>query len=554
MGNNPSASRGPRRLTQIIDSVDNTAASADSAIRPLTRPVVQVPVCSITIDAPQVQASNTVHENLVPCAVTVLQPVTHGTHEAQPVAFDADPFSIPSTSIKKQTDYPTSSGSLGDIWKCSMTTDLATSTEVAVKSIRIVDIRNEEAIQNAKKRLRREVARWIKLRHAHVLTLYGTVSGFGQLPALVSTWMHNGALDGYLERTSLTMEQKLKLLKQVVDGLRYLHEQEVIHGDLTSTNVVIDRDGNAFLTDFGLSVALAENDRTYYNSYSSGAVRWLAPELIGSREPESNPDNSDSDAELPKPNSQSDVFSLGCIMLHVFSGRPPFWWLRNVQQIFSAQLKRVEPYRVEPSVTISHQHLDFMRRCWSAKPDNRPSIGDATSFVDYELRRASGAMTILQPVTPDTHEAPSLSVAFDADPFAIPSTSIRKQTNYPTSSGGLGDIWKCSMTTDLATSTEVAVKTIRITDILNKEAVQKAKKRLRHEVAVWIKLRHAHVLALYGTASGFGPLPALVSIWMHNGALDGYLKRTSLTMEQKLKLVKFIMPNLSPYSIDALFS
>jgi serine/threonine protein kinase len=337
--------------------------------------------------------SNTVDENFVPSAVTILQPVTPGTHEAQPVVFDADLFAIPSTSIKRQSGYPTSSGGLGDIWKCSMIIDPATTAEVAVKNIRIMEISNKEAVQKAKRRLRREVAVWIKLRHAHVLTLQGTVSGFGPLPALVSTWMHNGALNGYLERTNLTMEQKLKLLKQVVDGLTYLHEQGVIHGDLTSTNVVIDHDGNAFLADFGLSVALAEGDRSYYDSYSSGAVQWLAPELIGSSDPESTPDDSDGDVDFPKPNSQSDIYSLGCIMLHVFSGRPPFWWLRNVRQIFGARSKCVEPYRLEPSATVSHQHLDFMRKCWSAKPEDRPSTGDAASFVGDELARVSSPLS-----------------------------------------------------------------------------------------------------------------------------------------------------------------
>ncbi|KAG1733116.1 kinase-like domain-containing protein [Suillus lakei] len=269
----------------------------------------------------------------------------------------------------------------------------AASTEVAVKTIRIADIRNEAAVEKAKKRLRREVAVWIKLKHAHVLTLHGTVSGFGQLPALVSTWMHNGALHGYLERTSLTMEQKLKLLKQVVDGLRYLHEHDIIHGDLTSTNVMIDHDGNAFLADFGLSVALAEGDRSYYNSYSSGAVRWLAPELIGSPESESITDVRDSDIDFPKPNSQSDIFSLGCIMLQVFAGKLPFWWLKHVQHVFSAQSQRIEPYRVESSVSVGHQHLDFMRKCWSSKPGVRPSTGDAASFVEDELARVPSLLS-----------------------------------------------------------------------------------------------------------------------------------------------------------------
>ncbi|KAG2031162.1 kinase-like domain-containing protein [Suillus americanus] len=414
MGGCVSVSRRPQRQAQIIEngndnSVNNTVASADSATRPstiVTPGVLPVPAsniatlhpdASIQISAPQVQVQfnnpipcKTVDENLAP------QPVTPATNEAQPVVFDADLFAIPSTSIKRRSDYPTSSGGLGDIWKCSMIIDPATSTEVAVKNIRITDISNKEAVQKAKKRLRREVAVWIKLRHAHVLALHGTVSGFGPLPALVSDWMDNGALNSYLKHTSLTTEQKLKLLKQVVDGLIYLHEQGIIHGDLTSTNVLIDRDGNAFLADFGLSVALAEGDRSYYNSYSSGAVQWLAPELIGSPEPESTPDGSDSDVDFPKPNSQSDVFSLGCIMLHVMSGSPPFWWLRNVRQVFGARSKCVEPYRLEPSVTVSHQHLDFMRKCWSVKPEIRPSTGDAASFVELELARVPSPVRLAQ--------------------------------------------------------------------------------------------------------------------------------------------------------------
>ncbi|KAG1840166.1 kinase-like domain-containing protein [Suillus subalutaceus] len=288
------------------------------------------------------------------------------------VAFDVDPSPIQSKSIKRQSDYPTSSGGLGDIWKCSMIINRVTPTEVAVKNIRITDMRDEEAIQKAKKRLRREVAVWIKLSHAHVLTLHGTVSGFGPLPALVSTWMYNGALDGYLKRTSLTMKQKLKL--------------GVIHGDLTNTNVLIDRDGNAFLADFGLSLALAESDRSYYQSYSKGAVRWSAPELIDSPDSESIPD--DSHGAILKPNSQSDVFSLGCIMLYVFSGAIPFWWIKNANKVFKPQFDRVEPYRPESSVIVSRQHLDFMRKCWSAKPEDRPSIEDAASFVENELKSA----------------------------------------------------------------------------------------------------------------------------------------------------------------------
>jgi serine/threonine protein kinase len=75
---------------------------------------------------------------------------------------------------------------------------------------------------------------------------------------------------------------------------------------------VIDNNGNAVLADFGLSVALAEADRSYYITYSMGALRWLAPELAGI-----NQDEDIGTAGVPKPTSQSDIFSLGCITLEV---------------------------------------------------------------------------------------------------------------------------------------------------------------------------------------------------------------------------------------------
>ncbi|KAG1808950.1 kinase-like domain-containing protein [Suillus subaureus] len=404
MGCCPSLFRSPQRQTENIEngndkSVNDTAATADSVICPLTIPDEPVSASDITTSqpteyagyrdapiqrsTPQAQAppdpsipSNIVDDNLAPCK-----------NMRHRVAFDVDPYAISSTSITRQTDHPTSSGDLGDIWKCSMTIDPATSTEVAVKSIRITDIRNEQAIQKAKKRLRREVAVWIRLRHAHVLTLHGTVSDFGPLPALVSTWMHNGALNGLPGAHEPNYGTETEAFEtgggwlEISYGIAVpIHEQEVIHGDLTSTNVLIDSDGSAFLADFGLSVVLAESDRSARIDRTYRIQKGIL-------------DNGDSDVNFQKPNSHSDVFSLGCIMLHVFSGKLPFWWLRNVRQLFSARFKRIEPYQLEPSVTISHQHLDFMRKCWSAKPEVRPSTGDVASFVEDELARVPSLLS-----------------------------------------------------------------------------------------------------------------------------------------------------------------
>ncbi|OAX31540.1 kinase-like protein [Rhizopogon vinicolor AM-OR11-026] len=196
--------------------------------------------------------------------------------------------------------------------------------------------------------------------------------------------MENGELHGYLKRTELTVKRKLQLLEQVVDGLRYLHQMNVIHGDLTSSknNVVIDSNGNALLADFGLSAALAEGNRSYGDSYLTDAVRWMAPELT-----DIDTDENTRPSRVPRPTKQSDIFSLGCIMLEVFSGKLPFWWHKTAQQVFGSRRTHQEPYRLQPDVSIDQRHLAFMKRCWSVKPKNRPTIGHAASFVKSELAR-----------------------------------------------------------------------------------------------------------------------------------------------------------------------
>ncbi|KAJ8595182.1 kinase-like protein, partial [Rhizopogon salebrosus TDB-379] len=72
-------------------------------------------------------------------------------------------------------------------------------------------------------------------------------------------------------------------LYNVADGLHYLHSESVVHGDLTSNNVLINEGGQACLTDFGLSSMMKIGERFEYlrlNEKRPGAVRWLAPELI----------------------------------------------------------------------------------------------------------------------------------------------------------------------------------------------------------------------------------------------------------------------------------
>ncbi|KAG1729781.1 kinase-like domain-containing protein [Suillus lakei] len=92
--------------------------------------------------------------------------------------------------------------------------------------------------------------------------------------------MPNGTLDSYLNHAheTFSMMDRLRLLEQITKGLQYLHDQDVIHGDLTSNNVLVAADGSPRISDFGTSNIMVQSNPAF--SYHTGALRCIAPELL----------------------------------------------------------------------------------------------------------------------------------------------------------------------------------------------------------------------------------------------------------------------------------
>ncbi|KAF7365850.1 Kinase-like protein [Mycena venus] len=115
-----------------------------------------------------------------------------------------------------------------------------------------------------------------------------------------------GSVLKYMADHSPSATYAIELLCDVVEGLKYLHSENIVHGDLCGRNVLIDENGVARLTDFGLA-SLIESDTSIKSSTRSGSTRWMAPELL-----------------LPPPGSafrrtpESDVWAFGCICCEVW--------------------------------------------------------------------------------------------------------------------------------------------------------------------------------------------------------------------------------------------
>lgn len=260
-------------------------------------------------------------------------------------------------------------GSFADIRKCTLKRGEKT-TLVAVKSIRP---QGDVPVQKLCEGYLRELKIWARLMQENILPLLGvaqlghTNHGYDEL---VCPWMENGTLSKYLDRhPSMALPQRLKLLCDVATGLRYLHSQHVVHGDLTNKNVLVDVNGRAVIADFGLSFQISELTGSYP---VTAATQWMAPELM----------------QAPyQPSIHSDMYSFGSIMNYVISGELPFahWHGRAQSAFFNGDA----PYTTRGN-NVSEEHWKFIQRCWELfnsddGTSSRPSAEEACHFLRKEL-------------------------------------------------------------------------------------------------------------------------------------------------------------------------
>ncbi|KAI6004856.1 kinase-like domain-containing protein [Pisolithus albus] len=220
--------------------------------------------------------------------------------------------------VRKTRSYADRQGGFADVWKCTYYRGRSSegTESVAVKCIRLLGDPSQQ-VDETIRRLKGEVYVWANLTpHQHVLRLYGTVNEFGHLPALVSPWAENGTLTNYVDpnRRHLSYDRKLKIILQATSGLDHLHSSGICHGDLTGSNILIDRNGDVLISDFGLSSIVAEfNHTSYFKSCRPGAVRWVDPQLFIDMVNSNN-------GSFPEADMKNDIYSMGCIMLQARLG------------------------------------------------------------------------------------------------------------------------------------------------------------------------------------------------------------------------------------------
>lgn len=177
-------------------------------------------------------------------------------------------------------------------------------SDVVIKRVNITT----EADQRT---FRREAAIWYRASHRHVARFFGaSLGGNGRCEyLLVSEHAAGGTLSDFLIRQrGQGKAQAWRRVYEVALGVYFLHQNDIVHGDIKGNNVVISSEGAAMLIDFGLSFIVSTNSRPELGRV--GAVRWKAPECL--------------DGEGSDPTHASDVFALGMLIIEAVTGSPPW--------------------------------------------------------------------------------------------------------------------------------------------------------------------------------------------------------------------------------------
>ncbi|KAH8419639.1 hypothetical protein KR222_011625, partial [Zaprionus bogoriensis] len=258
---------------------------------------------------------------------------------------------------------------------------LHTHQDVAIKMI------DKKLIQSSglTNRVRQEVDIHSRLKHPSVLQLY-TFFQDANYVYLVLELADNGELHRYMNqqmKRPFTEEEAASILRQVVAGLLYLHSHNIMHRDISLSNLLLSKDMQVKIADFGLATQLKRPDERHMTM--CGTPNYISPEVV-----------SHMSHGLP-----ADLWSVGCMLYTLLVGRPPF----DTDAVQSTLNKVVQSDYTMPT-HLSYEARDLIDKLLRKNPHERISLEQVLRHP-FMLKAAGG----ISYTTPGASEAYSQSIA-----------------------------------------------------------------------------------------------------------------------------------------------
>ncbi len=282
------------------------------------------------------------------------------------------------------------SGGMAEVY-CAQ--DLQLGRKVALKILYRRFAEDGEFVE----RFRREASSAAGLQHQHVVAVYDRGEYDGTY-YIAMEYLEGRSLKTIVQQEApLDPDRAVDLTIQVLRAARFAHRRGIIHRDLKPHNVIVDADGRAKVTDFGIARAGA-SDMTQTGSIM-GTAQYLSPEQ----------------AQGHAVSAASDIYSIGIMLYELLTGRVPF----EGESAVTVALKQVHERATPPSAynpAVTPELEEAVMRALEKDPAHR--YPDADAFIAaLQAARDGTATAVLAPVAPAPLEPPSEAYVYPEEPL-----------------------------------------------------------------------------------------------------------------------------------------
>src|SRR5262245_19513659 len=284
-------------------------------------------------------------------------------------------------------------GGMGDVYQA---TDTKLGRGVAIKFLPEAFSHDTERVA----RFQREARVLASLNHPNIATIHGLEES-GERKFLVMELVGGETLAERIKRGPIPVDESLNIAHQICEALEAAHEKGVIHRDLKPANVKITPESKVKVLDFGLAKAMDTTPVSGNLSYSPtlsvaatqaglilGTAAYMSPE-------QAKGFNTDQ---------RSDIFSFGCVLYEMLTGRAAFDG-DTVSEVLASVLKSEPDFSLLPE-NLSPRFRDLLRRCLEKNPKRRwYAIGDVR--LEIESIRLNPMVQVVEQPAPIVRPKPS---------------------------------------------------------------------------------------------------------------------------------------------------
>eukprot|EP01114_Cavostelium_apophysatum_P016121 TRINITY_DN4535_c0_g1_i1.p1 TRINITY_DN4535_c0_g1~~TRINITY_DN4535_c0_g1_i1.p1 ORF type:complete len:719 (+),score=188.75 TRINITY_DN4535_c0_g1_i1:331-2487(+) len=298
-------------------------------------------------------------------------------------------------------------GASGSVYKGK---DIQTGKGVAIKQISLAKLKKKQIAE-----MMSELELLQSFDHRNIVKILGFVKSPKDL-AFILEFMENGSLTKTLKQLGSFPEFMVaSYMRQILNGMVYLHERSIIHRDIKGDNMLISSDGRVCLGDFGLAKKI-DVDSPDEDVDVVGTPYWLAPEVI----------------LMSAQTTASDIWSLGCTIIELLTGNPPYSNFSSMGAIFHMVQDDHPPLPkgISPSLErflLSCFDKDIQQRATASQLLEHEWITTGTAPVDIRDMRQSISIYNRSPTVVEMPAKPletTVNEAFEKDKEELAEVNI----------------------------------------------------------------------------------------------------------------------------------